>query len=114
MFSEALMVDAVSLTLPNVPVPTAQIVAGSPSTGGIVLDSWFGKELGVWQMTPGEMMDVESDELCVILSGTGFVRRTIGDSVIDQPLMPGAVFRLRNGEETLWVVTETIRKIYLA
>jgi uncharacterized cupin superfamily protein len=114
MFSDTFMADAASLTLPNIPVPAAQVVAGSPSTGSAVLGSWDGKELGVWQMTPGEMTDVEADELCVILSGSGFVRRQVGNAFVDQPLVSGAVIILLDGEETLWVVAETVRKVYLS
>ncbi|GAB2828714.1 cupin domain-containing protein [Alpinimonas psychrophila] len=114
MFPETFMADAASLTLSNTPVPAAQVVAGSPFTGSAVLGDWGGKELGVWQMTPGEMTDVEADELCVILSGSGMVHRQIGGETVQQPLVPGAVFALLDGEETLWVVTETVRKVYLA
>lgn len=114
MFSETFMADSANLTLLNVPVPAAQVVAGTPSTGSAVLGEWGGKELGVWQMTPGEMTDVEADELCVILSGSGMVHRQIGGEAVQQPLVPGAVFALLDGEKTLWVVTETVRKVYLA
>ena len=114
MFSETFMADSANLTLLNVPVLAAQVVAGTPSTGSAVLGEWGGKELGVWQMTPGEMTDVEADELCVILSGSGLVRRRLGDAIVDQPLVPGAVFAFVDGEETLWVVTETVRKVYLS
>ena len=108
------MADAANLTLANTPVDPQQVVAGTPATGSIVLGDWGGRELGVWQMTPGQMTDVEADELCIILSGAGYVRRLISGEVVDQPLVPGAVFALVDGEETLWVVTETVRKVYLA
>lgn len=114
MFSDTFMADAASLTISNKPVPTAQVVAGTPHTGSVVLGEWVGKELGVWQMTPGEMTDVEADELCVILSGSGVVHRHIGGEPVQQPLVPGAVFALLEGEETLWVVDETVRKVYVA
>ena len=114
MFSDAFMADAVSLALSHEPVPDAQVVSGTPQTGVAVLGEWNGRELGVWEMTPGEMRDVEADELCVILNGAGFVRRIIGGEAVNQPLVPGAVFALVEGEETLWVVHETVRKVYLA
>lgn len=114
MFSNAFMADAASLTLSHDAVPGDQVVAGSPHTGSVVLGEWSGKELGVWEMTPGEMTDVEADELCVIISGSGIVRRVIGGESVEQPLVPGAVFALRDGEETLWIVHETVRKVYLA
>jgi uncharacterized cupin superfamily protein len=114
MFSDVFMADAANLTLSHDAVPGEQVVAGNPRTGSVVLGEWGGKELGVWEMTPGEMTDVEADELCVILSGSGIVRRVIGGQSVDQPLVPGAVFALLDGEETLWVVHETVRKVYLA
>jgi len=108
------MADAASLTLPATPVDPLHVVLGTPATGSVVLGDWGGKELGVWQMTPGQMTDIEADELCIILSGAGYVRRLINGEVVDQPLLPGAVFALVDGEETLWVVSKTVRKVYLA
>lgn len=108
------MADALALDIPTVPVPTAQIAAGQPETGSLALTDWADREVGVWVMTPGAMTDVEADELCIIIAGAGVVHRTIDGVRREQGLRPGAVFQLIDGEETLWVVSERVRKIYLA
>jgi uncharacterized cupin superfamily protein len=65
-------------------------------------------------MTPGAMTDVEVDEFCVILAGAGEVHRSVNGAQVIQTLQPGVVLQLRDGEETLWVVERTLRKVYLA
>ena len=49
----------------------------------------------------------------IIIAGSGFVERTIDGEQVTQRLQPGVVILLRAGEETLWRVTETLRKVYL-
>jgi uncharacterized protein len=107
------VVDAVGLALDGAPVEAAQVVAGAPQTGFAVLDESGGGELGVWEMTPGAMSDVEADETFVVLSGSATVEFT------DPPLPPidlraGSVVRLEAGMRTTWTVHETLRKVYLA
>ena len=114
MFSQTFMADALALIIPTEPVPDDQVTDGSPETGSIPLTEWDGRDVGVWVMTPGSMTDVETDEICIIIAGAGVVRRTINGARVEQELRPGAVFQLLDEEETLWVVTETVRKIYLA
>jgi uncharacterized cupin superfamily protein len=113
-WSATFMAEANALVLETEPVPPEQVTAGSPETGAVVLTQWASREVGVWEMTPGQMTDVEADEVCVIIAGTGVVHRTLDGVGVEQPLTAGAVFQLLEGEETLWVVTETVRKIYLA
>lgn len=68
-------------------------------------------EVGLWGMDPGTDHDTEVDEVFVVLAGRGTV--TFHDAeVVD--LRPGVVVRLRAGERTTWVVTEALRKLYLA
>jgi uncharacterized protein len=70
-----------------------------------------GAEVGVWEMAPGTEQDTEVDEVFVVLAGRGTVTFDDGE-VVD--LAPGVACRLTAGERTTWVVTETLRKVYLA
>ena len=63
-------------------------------------------------MTPGVMNDVEADEVFVVLSGAATVEFAGGSDTLE--LGPGDVVRLAAGAETVWTVTETLRKVYLA
>lgn len=86
-------------------------VGGEPMAASVALAELGDVEVGVWEMTPGVCHDVEGEEVFVVLSGRGAVR--FGDgSVVD--LTPGRVVRLRSGERTVWDVTETLRKVYVA
>jgi uncharacterized cupin superfamily protein len=69
-------------------------------------------EVGVWEMTVGAMSDTESDEVFVVISGRATVRFEHDGSVLT--LGPGTVGRLSAGQRTVWTVTETIRKVYIA
>lgn len=117
-FLAVLSGDAHTVDIRLEPVAADQIPAlegaGNPQSGAAVLGNFAGREFGVWEMTVGAMTDVEVDELCVIISGAGEVHRTFDDGVVVEPLRPGTVLQLREGEETLWVVTEALRKVYLA
>ena len=68
-------------------------------------------EVGLWGMEPGTDHDTEVDEVFVVLAGRGTVTFADGE-VVD--LQPGVAVRLRAGERTTWVVTETLRKLYVA
>ena len=70
-----------------------------------------GAEIGTWEMAPGTDHDTEVDEVFVVLAGRGTVTFEDGEVV---ELGPGAAVRLRAGERTTWVVTETLRKVYVA
>lgn len=66
--------------------------------------------VGLWEAGPGEDTDVEVDEVFLVLAGAGIVSFVDG-SVIE--LRPGVVVRLRAGDQTRWVITERIRKLYI-
>jgi uncharacterized cupin superfamily protein len=104
------LIEAASVALEHEPVPEDQIVAGSPTTGILVLDETDDRELGIWEMTPGTATDVEVDEVFIVLTGRATVEGIAPEPV---ELMPGAVVRLTAGMETTWTVHETLRKIYL-
>ncbi|GAA1825306.1 cupin domain-containing protein [Agromyces salentinus] len=116
--------DAASLALEHEPVPADQVVAGSPTTGYVVLDArgpgaddvdpvGSAREIGVWEMTPGAMRDVEADEVFVVLAGDATVEfeRPALESIV---LRPGSIVRLDAGMETVWTVRETLRKVFVA
>ena len=105
------LVSADEVEVPLVPVPSAQVVAGSPSTGSVDLDEDMG--IGVWEMTPGAMSDVEIDEVFVVVAGSATVEFV--DPVLPSiELEAGAIVRLEAGMRTVWTVRETLRKVYLA
>jgi uncharacterized cupin superfamily protein len=103
--------DAVALALPDAPLDAGTVVAGTPRASSLALDGRQGLEVGVWQLTPGEVTDVEVDEVFVVLSGRASVAFEDGSAL---ELTPGTVVRLCAGDRTVWRVTQTLRKLYLA
>ncbi|MGB3909112.1 MAG: cupin domain-containing protein [Pseudolysinimonas sp.] len=107
------LVAAATVEVPLEPVPTVQVIAGEPSAGFVVLDERDGREIGVWEMTPGTATDTEVDEVFVVLAGSATVSFE-SPEVPAIELAPGAVVRLTAGMRTTWVVRETLRKVYVA
>jgi uncharacterized cupin superfamily protein len=105
--------DAASAAISHEPVPPAQVVEGAPTTGSVVLDWGDGREVGVWEMTPGAMRDVEADEVFLVLAGAATVEfeHPHASPII---LAPGSVVRLEAGTRTIWTVRRTLRKLYVA
>jgi uncharacterized cupin superfamily protein len=103
-------VNALTVTLVHEPLPADQVVSGSPTTGSLVLDERDGREIGVWEMTPGVAIDIEVDEVFVVLSGSATVEG-VGEEPIE--LVPGSTVSLTAGTRTTWTVRETLRKIYV-
>ena len=93
-------------------VASDQVVDGHPHTGLATLGRFGDLEVGVWEMTPGVMRDVEADEVFVVIAGAAIVE--FADGTAPLTLKPGDVVRLAKGAETIWTVTETLRKVYLA
>ncbi len=110
-FSSANFAEAADLVLEHEPVPAAQVVAGEPTTGSADLGTFDGHEYGVWEHSVGASSDVEADEIYVVLSGAGTVQFDGADTIT---LGPGSVGRLHEGQQTVWTVTETLRKVYFA
>ncbi|WP_127792316.1 cupin domain-containing protein [Agromyces sp. LHK192] len=110
--------DASGLTLRHEPVAPDQVVAGAPETGHAVLDASApdaasGRTIGVWEMTPGAMRDVEADEVFVVLAGDATVE-FVDPALPSIELAPGSLVRLEAGMQTVWTVRETLRKVYVA
>lgn len=123
----ATAVAALALRLEHQPVSPPRIVAGAPTTASAALAEIGDLEVGVWEMSVGAMSDVETDEVFVVIAGRATVRfgrdPILGDTVPDDTvpveetvlhLAPGSVARLAAGQRTVWTVTETLRKIYIA
>ncbi|MFC7588922.1 cupin domain-containing protein [Nonomuraea antimicrobica] len=82
-----------------------QIVAGDPATSSLEL----GGGRGIWEITPGVVTDVESDEIFVVLSGRATIAVDGGTTI---EVGPGDVCLLAEGARTTWIVHETLRKVY--
>lgn len=106
-------VAAASLDAAWAPVDAAQVRVGAPTTRFVDLDETGGRCVGVWEHSPGVSTDVESDEVFVVLAGTGML-------AFEEPalppvdLRPGVIVRLTAGMHTVWTVRETLRKLYVA
>jgi uncharacterized cupin superfamily protein len=111
--------DAAALPLEHEPVPADQVVAGAPTTGYAPLDEpgggtgAVGGELGVWEMTPGAMRDTEVDEVFLVIAGRATVE-FVDPLLTSIELRPGSIVRLDAGMQTVWTVTETLRKLFIA
>ncbi|WP_247633834.1 cupin domain-containing protein [Microbacterium galbinum] len=105
--------DAATLALVHVPLPASDVVSGNPTTAVHPLALLGGTEVGIWEMTPGTASDTETDEVFVVLSGRARIAFDDPD-LPDLDVSPGSVVRLAEGQRTVWTVTETLRKIYIA
>ncbi|WP_179474421.1 cupin domain-containing protein [Mycolicibacterium vinylchloridicum] len=105
------VVHAATQWLEHEAVPADQSLGGEPHTGTAELGQFGGLEIGVWEMTPGVMRDVEAEEVFVVLSGAATVGFEDGGPPLT--LSAGDVVRLTKGTRTVWTVTETLRKVYL-
>ena len=104
------LIEASTVELEHEPLPAGQIVSGSPTTGILVLEDRDGREVGVWEMTPGVATDIETDEVFIVLAGRATVEGVAAEPL---ELTAGAVVRLTEGMRTTWSVHETLRKVYL-
>ncbi|GAA1244843.1 putative cupin superfamily protein [Microbacterium phyllosphaerae] len=106
-------VDAAALPLVHEPLPADEVVIGRPTTAVHTLATIGEVEVGVWEMTPGTASDTEVDEVFVVLAGHArieFVEPALPAVEVDR----GSVVRLAAGQRTVWTVTETLRKVYIA
>lgn len=106
-------VDAAALPLVHEALPADDVLIGRPTTAVHALATLGDVEVGIWEMTPGTASDTEADEVFVVLSGHARIE------FVDPPLPaievdPGSIVRLAEGQRTVWTVTETLRKVYIA
>ena len=104
-------IDARTCPLVPLPLDPRQVRSGDPRTYSRVL--WRSpdglEERGVWEITPGEVSDVELDEMFVVLFGRATVEIENGPVL---EIAPGHVGVLTEGARTVWHVHETLRKVY--
>ena len=105
------VVHAATIALATSPCPQRSPSAASQPLPRPPSTSSAGLRSAVWEMTPGVMNDVEVDEVFVVLSGSATVQFATGSPTIQ--LGPGDLVRFAAGAETVWTVTETLRKVYL-
>jgi hypothetical protein len=67
--------------------------------------------VGVWEHPVGTSTDIETDEVFVVLSGSG--RVLLADGRVLE-LRPGTVGVLAAGTPTTWEIDETLRKVWVA
>jgi uncharacterized cupin superfamily protein len=103
------LVDAHAVEVPLEPASDA--VAGAPASGAVALGGIGDAEVGIWEITPGVVRDVEAEEVFLVLCGEGTVRFEDGETI---ELRPGALVRLHEGERTQWEIRSTLRKVYVA
>ncbi|WP_308010892.1 cupin domain-containing protein [Streptomyces sp. AC495_CC817] len=105
--------DARTLALTHEALPAEEIVDGTPAAGSVALATVGGAEVGIWEMTPGTASDTEADEVFVVLSGRAVIE-FVEPVLPPLEVAPGSVVRLAEGMRTVWTVTETLRKVYIA
>ncbi len=111
MSRRLIAVDTLRALLGNASAAGTEVVEGDPSASAVELAEIGGVEVGLWEMTPGAVRDVESEELFLVLDGRGRIEFEDGE-VID--LEAGAVVRLHEGDRTIWTVNEPLRKLYIS
>lgn len=104
--------DAAGLSLAHEAVAGEARVSGTPATADAELGTTVdGAAVGVWEITPGVVTDVEVDEVFVVLSGRATIEFSDGPEPIE--VRAGSVVRLAEGMRTTWTVHETLRKVYV-
>ncbi|HET8896468.1 MAG TPA: cupin domain-containing protein [Protaetiibacter sp.] len=104
--------DALGVALTHEAVEGEGLVSGSPTSGWTALGTAVdGAEVGVWEITPGVVRDVEEHEVFVVLSGRATIAFESGLEPIE--VRAGSVVRLAAGMRTTWTVHETLRKVYV-
>jgi len=103
---------ALAADIPHEAVEAESLVSGEPTIGYLDIGTTVdGAEVGVWEITPGVVRDVEEDEIFVVLKGSATIEFADGRPAID--VAAGSVVRLDAGMGTTWTVHETLRKIYV-
>ncbi len=101
-----------AVVLEHEPVGGEERVSGTPSIGWTALGATVdGAEVGVWEITPGVVRDVEEHEIFVVLGGRATIAFEAGPEPIE--VRAGSVVRLAAGMRTTWTVHETLRKVYV-
>jgi uncharacterized protein len=91
-------------------LPAEKCPDGPLATGVQMLASTDLLEVGVWEHPAGRSTDIETDEVFVVLSGSG--RVVLADGTVLE-LRPGIVGVLAAGTQTTWEVDEPLRKVWV-
>lgn len=94
------------------PAPAESAIEGEPIESAHEYYSKDGRMSGVWDCTPGRMLDEPhgEDEFCTILTGkVGLIDNETQDEEI---FVAGDSFFLPKGSSLTWV-DETVRKFYM-
>lgn len=103
---------ALAADIPHEAVEAESLVSGEPTIGYLDIGTTVdGAEVGVWEITPGVVRDVEEEEIFIVLKGSATIEFADGRPSID--VSAGSVVRLDAGMGTTWTVHETLRKIYV-
>ncbi len=103
---------ALAAEIPHEAVEGDELVSGAPTIGYLDIGTTVdGAEVGVWEITPGVVRDVEEEEIFVVLKGRATIEFADGRPAIE--VSAGSVVRLDGGMGTTWTVHETLRKIYV-
>lgn len=102
--------DATDTELRFAELPADKSPAGPIATGVAMLAATDDLEVGVWEHPAGVSTDVETDEVFVVLSGSG--RVVLEDGTV-LPLRPGTVGVLAGGTRTRWEIDEPLRKVWV-
>jgi uncharacterized cupin superfamily protein len=103
--AESRLVSADIAATPTAPDGSSSALA----TASVPLVAEGQGEVGIWEAGPGIDTDVETDEIFVVLYGSGSVTFADGSRI---ELRPGTLVRLRAGDRTTWQITERLRKLY--
>jgi uncharacterized cupin superfamily protein len=104
------LVDVFEFPVEPYELEPGEVIEGTPRTAEATFTSIGDAQLGVWEITPGTVRDVEKDEAFVVLSGEGTI--TFADGEVTE-LKSGSMVRLNEGESTVWEIRTTLRKVYL-
>ncbi len=104
-------VDVFATELPRQRIPADEILGGFPTAGSRGIAQIAGAEVGVHEMSPGMARDIECDEVFVVIGGRGSIEFEDGEVL---PLSAGTVVRLNKGDRTIWHISETLRRFYVA
>lgn len=102
--------DALALPVPMSDLPGDKCPDGPVATGAEVLARTDAYEVGVWEHAVGRSTDVETDEVFVVLAGSG---RVILEDGTVLALRPGTVGVLYAGSRTVWEIDEPLRKVWI-
>jgi uncharacterized protein len=106
----ASLIFSADRSLEHEPLPAEQVHAGRPTTA-----VWEAPvpavSCGMWEHSVGVSSDVEVHEVFVVLSGRARIEVAGQD---DLHVGPGDVVELEAGAQTVWHVSEPLRKFWVA